>query len=113
AWGLWRGGQLEPALAAYQPVLEQARATFGSSHPHTLFWTGNVVQLLVDMERLDDAESLAMRALEDARAAYGSDHPRPRQAAELLATVYDAADRSADADVVRESFGVASDTGAL
>src|SRR5690606_36253172 len=47
AWGLWRGGQLEPALAAYRPVLEQARATFGSSHPHTLFWTGNVVQLLV------------------------------------------------------------------
>ncbi len=97
AWWLWASGDLDAAIALYEPVLADARTVFGDRHHYTLYWMAETAALLIDLDNFERAESLAMECLASSTAVFGPTHQRTLGVHQLLVDLYESWNKPADA----------------
>ena len=92
-------GDLERADARSAELLSTARAVLPPGHDFFYSFIDTRVEVLIGMQRLDDAEALALEAREAAITHGGEDGPDARRSADLLADVAEA--RGDDVEAAR------------
>ncbi len=93
-------GQAEPLLIG---VLKEHSSTFGPDHPETLVTRSMLATLLLNTNRLNEAQVEAEETWKLRQELFGSASPHTLTSAALLARVYLAADRYQDAEPILES----------
>jgi len=66
--------------------LEGREKLLGPDHPNTLISADNLVAMLIDLGRYDEAERMGHRAVEGCERALGLDHPQTLRSFENLAS---------------------------
>ena len=83
-------GDLDAAIALYEPVLADARTVFGDRHHYTLYWMAETAALLIDLDNFERAESLGMECLASSTAVFGPTHQRTLGVHQLRVDLYEA-----------------------
>lgn len=81
-------GLFDLATGPQVQALAIRRAELGDEHPDTLISICNMVRLLLDLERMQEAESLAVECYESNLGVYGITHPETADAIKLLVDLY-------------------------
>src|SRR5262249_50140365 len=91
-------GRLAEAEPLFTKTLNNARETFGPTHPHTAITAFNLALVLQGGKRFDEAEPLYRDALAGCRASLGTKHAETYRVMNRLAEMYRQTKRYADAE---------------
>ena len=94
-------GDLEKAARFARRAVEGRTAALGEDHPDVINSMRGLTRILTKMQRYEEAEAIGLKCLAQSRATFGEDSEEAQAAAELLAAVYDAWGRPAQAAALR------------
>ena len=98
-------GRNEEAEKLMREALEGFRVVVGDDHPYTLETLGGLAKTLVDLERLEEAEALALESYRLREKRFGADHVLTADAAAVLVEIYEKTERADEAARFRRPEG--------